>query len=68
MTNRSINNCAVLVIGLVLAFAVVEIMTKARAHALNRPEVVTATWQPPSIPYCDLDLWERVRTRCAESD
>jgi len=55
---------AVVIVTLML-WCVVTILPAAQAHSIQTIEL--PQWQPPDIPYCDKELWERIRANCDRS-
>lgn len=39
----------------------------ATAQAFEPRKVAAPEWQPPDIPECDAELWDRVRGECGET-
>ena len=54
---------AALVIVAAMIASVVVVMGKAYGSA-NIVEQTTVGWQPPVIPSCDLEMWDRIRNKC----
>lgn len=56
----------VLFIVVVVSYACGAIWMTAATY--ERPVYETKAWEPPKIPKCDKELWERIRNRCKTND
>ena len=64
------NSIAAIIVTLFLCATVLEVfdsIERMRREEIQSKECIEG-WEPPVIPSCDQELWERIKDRCGETD